>query len=180
MYNYKSVLRLNLMYNNFKLKLSFTVVCFLLTTCMPLLALERITAPPNLNNIPGQTDESKNSDDSKKSGETDKNSGKDGSQDKPVKVKIKPVPYVASVVTCTVIGTPVAMFRHTIDEINQGQKDLVGKYNNIVLKTIATGISTPYGLLSGCLQAPFWGVRNSLKYSKDKPFSAEAMGLGKP
>ena len=150
-----------------KFKFNLFIVLVTSVNLFPVFALERITpTTPAINPLPS---DSSNDENSIAKEETTQKS----------KPKVKFFPYVTSVVTCTVVGTPVALVRHTVDEIKQGEVDLVGKYNNIIFKTIATGISTPYGLLSGFMQSPFWGIRNSVKYSKEKPFSKEAMGLGK-
>jgi len=79
---------------------------------------------------------------------------------------------------CTVGGTPIAFFRHTVSAIQEGVKDIVGESKFPLFVAPAVCVSFPYGLCAGVLAGPVVGLYNGWKYSDDKPFSKDAFSLG--
>jgi hypothetical protein len=92
--------------------------------------------------------------------------------------------FVKSIVPFTtgvVIGTPIAVVRHSYQDTVEGNRDLLGQSKNFftyLFFPLATTVSLPFGCFSGALEGAFYGPWNSAKYADEKPYSKESFSLG--
>jgi len=86
------------------------------------------------------------------------------------------VKKLLGVVTGTIVGTPVCMFRKPIEEDKSATSDLTGNSDKgrAVVPTLA--LWAPFAGVAGVLEAPFCAFNNSLVNYK-KPFSKEQFSL---
>jgi len=86
------------------------------------------------------------------------------------------VKKLLGVVTGTIVGTPVCMFRKPIEEDKSATNDLTGDSDKgrAVVPTLA--LWAPFAGVAGVLEAPFCAFNNSLVNYK-KPFSKEQFSL---
>jgi len=78
----------------------------------------------------------------------------------------------------TVIGTPIAMVRKTVDNTVDTHKSLSEKSEHKVLKAGACLVALPVGVFTGTLEGLYLGVENSWKNSNEPPFKKEMFSLG--
>lgn len=85
----------------------------------------------------------------------------------------------SSFVVGTVVGTPIAAVRKTIQDTRSGIKDITGenKWLKILLFVPGTIISVPFACVSGPVEGAYFGTRNSLVHANE-PFSKDAFSLG--
>jgi hypothetical protein len=74
-------------------------------------------------------------------------------------------------------GTPIAIVRVSARETVSATRDLVGETSNPLLLGAAGVLGVPAGVLSGALQGPVYGMKNSWD-NLDEPFSKDAFSLG--
>jgi hypothetical protein len=85
---------------------------------------------------------------------------------------------LASFTTGVIVGTPIAIFRKSVECTVSDTKELVGESRNPVFLVPAGIISLPWGVFSGGVEGLYTGVANSWVNSDDKPFSKDAFSLG--
>ncbi len=85
---------------------------------------------------------------------------------------------LASFAVGTVVGIPIAMFRHSKEESVNATKDLVGDTDNKFIIAPAGLLGVPAGVLSGTMQGIVLGIKNAWTGSGDEPFSRESFSLG--
>jgi|SRR5271156_1807860 len=84
---------------------------------------------------------------------------------------------VCSIVTGTIVGTPVCMLRCSVWEEKYATKGMVGDTDDKFLQTAAGTFWLPLGAMTGVCEAPFSALKRSYANS-DKPFSKDQFSLG--
>jgi hypothetical protein len=84
---------------------------------------------------------------------------------------------VASTTVAGLCGIPIAMARHTKDEIVIATKELVDNSSNPWLLGLASPLGFVGGIVSGVSQGVVWGPLNAWRFS-DQPFSAATFSIG--
>jgi hypothetical protein len=96
--------------------------------------------------------------------------------------KIARLPLAAaSFVVGSVVGTPIAMARHSADEIDHAAKGMTQGMHHpwfIPFFSIVGPTALALGGLGGALEGPWYAIENSGANCIDKPFSKESFSLG--
>jgi hypothetical protein len=85
----------------------------------------------------------------------------------------------ASFVTGWVCGTPTAIVRATGKDLRKDARDVLESQPNIILATASSPLVFPAGIFSGTCKGLWYGFRNSVMYSLNKPFGKDCFSLGK-
>jgi hypothetical protein len=84
---------------------------------------------------------------------------------------------VCSIVTGTIVGTPVCMWRCSVWEEKYATKGMVGDTDDKFLQAAAGTFWLPLGAMTGVCEAPLSALKRSYANS-DKPFSKDQFSLG--
>lgn len=85
---------------------------------------------------------------------------------------------LASFTTGVIVGTPIAIFRKSVECTASDTKELVGESKNPIFLVPAGMLSLPWGVFSGSVEGLYAGIADSWVYADDKPFSKDSFSLG--